>query len=194
MISFWLRLKCETQRRNQTSAIGAEAQTPELKALQPWVALKWATWSAFGAFALVSVYAGWGLSQDFYREGVYRSALDAPDLDAFIRTDWEDGFSQCQAANLYAQAMTWFHGDISADPRYGGDLAKALNAIQARVLLMPGETDLYFRVADNAAELPHLRHAELRPIPSIWGHRAGNPATNPADFAFLRAAVHEWLE
>ena len=144
--------------------------------------------------AFAHIYAGWGLSQDFYREGLYRSALGAPDLDTFIRADWEDGFSQCQAANLYAQAMTWYHGDISADPRYGGDLAKALNAIQARVLLMPGETDLYFRVADNAAELPQLRHAELRPIPSIWGHRAGNPATNAADFAFLRAAVHEWLE
>jgi homoserine O-acetyltransferase len=49
-------------------------------------------------------------------------------------------------------------------------------------------------VADNAAELPHLRHAELRPIPSIWGHRAGSPATNPADFAFLHTAVREWLD
>jgi homoserine O-acetyltransferase len=144
--------------------------------------------------AFAHVYAGWGLSQDFYREGLYHSALEAPDLDAFIRTDWEDGFSQCQAANLYAQAMTWFHADISAGPRYGGDLAAALNAIQARVLLMPGETDLYFRVADNAAEFAHLRNAELRPIPSIWGHRAGNPATNPADFAYLRTAVHDWLE
>jgi homoserine O-acetyltransferase len=62
--------------------------------------------------------------------------------------------------------MTWFHGDISADPRYGGDLVKALNAIQARVLLMPGETDLYFRVADNAAELPHLRHGNRTTRPS----------------------------
>jgi hypothetical protein len=52
----------------------------------------------------------------------------------------------------------------------------------------------YFRVADNAADFPQLRHAELRAIPSIWGHRAGSPATNPADFAFLRNAVHQWLE
>ena len=29
---------------------------------------------------------------------------------------------------------------------------------------MPSETDLYFRVADNAAELPHLRHGRLVPI------------------------------
>ena len=61
------------------------------------------------------------------------------------------------------------------------------------MLLMPGETDLYFRVADNAAELPHLRDAELLPIPSIWGHRAGNPSANPADAAFLRDAVRAFL-
>ena len=59
-------------------------------------------------------------------------------------------------------------------------------AIRARVLLLPSETDLYFRVADNAAELPHLRSAELLPIPSIWGHRAGNPAGLPDELAFVR--------
>ncbi len=85
------------------------------------------------------------------------------------------------------------HGDISANPLYGGDLTRALNAIQARVLLLPGETDLYFRVADNAAESMHLRSGELRPIPGIWGHRAGSPAGLEAELAFLKTAVREWL-
>ena len=143
--------------------------------------------------AFAHIYAAWGLSQDFYRQELYHTALGAPDLDTFLRTDWEDRFGQLRAANLYAQALTWYHSDISADPRYDGDLVKALNAIEARVLLMPSTTDLYFRVADNEADLPHLAHGELRPIPSVWGHRAGNPATIPADFAFLRAAVLEWL-
>ena len=143
--------------------------------------------AALRAFA--HVYAGWGLSQDFYREGLHRTALGAPDLETFLRTDWEGRFTLA-AADLYAELQTWTHADISA----GGDLARALRAIRARVLLLPGETDLYFRVADNAAELPHLAAGELRPIPSIWGHRAGNPSTNPADLAFLRAAVREWLD
>uniref|UniRef100_UPI002869817E alpha/beta fold hydrolase n=1 Tax=Deinococcus sp. TaxID=47478 RepID=UPI002869817E len=135
------------------------------------------------------IYAGWGLSQDFYRAGLYLTALGAPDLETFLRTDWEAGFARCDAANLYAQAMTWYHGDISG----GGDLPAALAQIGARVLLMPGETDLYFRVADNAAELDHLRFGELSPIPSIWGHRAGAPASIPEDLAFQRAAVQGWL-
>jgi homoserine O-acetyltransferase len=140
------------------------------------------------------IYAGWGLSQDFYRAGLYESALKAPNLDTFLRTDWEERFARRPAADLYAQLQTWDAGDIASDTGYGGDLAKALAAIEARVLLMPGETDLYFRVADNAAELAHLRHAELRPIPSIWGHRAGNPSANPADAAFLKQAVRSWLD
>ena len=144
--------------------------------------------------AFAHIYASWALSQDFYRAGLHLTALGAPDLDTFLKTDWEDRYDARRTANIYAQLVTWYHGDISANALYGGDPVRALNAIRARVLLLPGRTDLYFPVADNAAELPHLRHAELRPIPSIWGHRAGNPAVIPADFAYLKSAVREWLD
>ena len=74
------------------------------------------------------------------------------------------------------------------------DVARALSAITARVLLMPGATDLYFRVADNEAELAHLRSGALATIPSIWGHRAGSPEGIPADLAFLTSQVRSWLD
>jgi len=137
------------------------------------------------------IYAAWALSQDFYRAGLHLTT--SPDLDTFLRTDWEDRFGARPAANQYAQLRTWDAADISDNTLYGRDLPRALRAIRARVLLMPGETDLYFRVADNAAELPFLVQAKLRPIPSIWGHRAGNPATNPDDARFVRDAVRDWL-
>jgi homoserine O-acetyltransferase len=141
--------------------------------------------------AFARIYAAWALSQDFYRAGLHTKT--APDLETFLRTDWEDRFVPRPAANQYAQLRTWDAADISANALYDGDLRRALRAIRARVLLMPGETDLYFRVADNAAELPFLAHAELKPIPSIWGHRAGNPATNPEDARFVKDAVRDWL-
>ncbi|HEX2889890.1 alpha/beta fold hydrolase [Vineibacter terrae] len=153
-------------------------------AAQPAAAMR-----AFGR-----IYAGWALSQDFYRAGLHLTALGAPDLDTFLRTDWEERFARRPAENHHAQLRCWFAGDISANPLYGGDLAAALRAIRARVLLMPGATDLYFRVADNEAELPYLRQAELCPIPSIWGHRAGNPIQNPEDAAFLKTQVRRWLD
>lgn len=144
------------------------------------------------------IYAGWALSQDFYRANLHLASapqpnLGAPDLETFLKTDWEDRYAPRSAANLYAQLRTWDAADIADNGLYNGDPICALKAIRARVLLMPGETDLYFRVADNAAELRHLRHAELKPIPSIWGHRAGNPTVNPADALFLKNAVRDWL-
>jgi homoserine O-acetyltransferase len=149
---------------------------------QPEAALR-----AFGR-----VYAGWALSQDFYREHLYRTAFDAADLETFLTANWNGRFAMRDPANLMAHLATWQAADISAR-HYGGDLPHALNTIRARVLLMPGNTDLYFRVADNAMELAHLRHAELVPIPSAWGHLAGNPQRNPADAAFLREQVARWL-
>jgi homoserine O-acetyltransferase len=144
------------------------------------------------------IYAGWGLSQDFYRAGLHLADgpapnLGAPDLETFLKTGWEDRFGVRPAANLYAQLCTWDAADISANSLYDGDLGAALRAIQARVLLMPGATDLYFRTADNEAELPFLTTARLRPIPSIWGHRAGNPVANPADMLFIKQEVRAWL-
>lgn len=136
------------------------------------------------------IYASWAMSQDFYRAGLHQTALGAPDLETFLRIDWEERYARRHATDLYAQLQTWKASDIAQT----GDLAMALRRIKARILLMPGETDLYFRVADNAAELPYLKHAALRPIPSIWGHRAGNPSSNPEDAAFLRAAVTAWLD
>jgi homoserine O-acetyltransferase len=141
--------------------------------------------------AFARIYAGWALSQDYYRAGLHLAG--EPDLESFLRHQWEVRWLARRAANLHAQALCWHAGDISDNPLYGGDLARALGAIEAKVLLMPGETDLYFRVADNEAELPHLRRAALRPIPSIHGHRAGNPLGNPADTAFLRRETQAWL-
>jgi homoserine O-acetyltransferase len=144
--------------------------------------------------AFAHIYAGWGLSQDFYRERLYQTALGQPDLDTFLKTDWEDSFGACQAANLYAQAVTWQEADVSANDLYGGDLPAALRAITARVLLIPSGTDLYFRVADNEAELSYLRNGALATIPSIWGHRAGSPEGIPADLDFLTSHVRGWLD
>ena len=141
--------------------------------------------------AFSRVYAGWAKSQDWYRDGLH--LLTANDLDDYLDREWAPGFLRCRAADLYAQARCWDASDISANELYGNDLHRALAAIEARVLLLPGSTDLYFRVADNEAELPLLRHAELQPIPSVWGHGAGNPGRNGEDERFLRDAVHRWL-
>ena len=58
---------------------------------------------------------------------------------------------------------------------------------------MPSTTDLYFTLADSEYETGLMHNAELRPISSIWGHRAGNPLQCPEDEGVLRAAVRDLL-
>ena len=140
------------------------------------------------------VYAGWAFSQEFYRDALYREPFETDSLDAFLEQNWDLRFAARHPANLHAHLTTWYHSDISDNDLYDGNLTVALNAISARVLLMPSRSDLYFRVADNERELPHLANARLFPIPSDWGHIAGNPQRNPADSTFLRQQVRAWLE
>lgn len=139
------------------------------------------------------VYAGWALSQEFYRDHRYMGVGGAQSLDEYVEKNWSGRFATRHGSDLHAHLKTWLHGDISANDKFNGDLAAALASIKCRVLLMPSETDLYFRVADSKLELEHLRHGQLEPIPSVWGHLAGNPRQNPEDAAFLRKVVGDWL-
>jgi homoserine O-acetyltransferase len=145
-----------------------------------------------GLRAMGRIYAGWALSQTFYRRELWRG-LGFQSLEDFLVRSWEAGFVRRNIHDLLAQLWTWQHGDISANDLYRGDLAAALAGIKAKVLLMPSATDLYFQTDDNRAELPHLKDATLVEIPSIWGHRAGNPRDNPEDAAFIDTQVKALL-
>ena len=68
----------------------------------------------------------------------------------------------------YVHAM-----DISANPLYKGNFEAALNGITCKAIVMPSDSDLYFRVADNEYEVSHMSNATIRPIASKWGHAAG---------------------
>ena len=72
----------------------------------------------------------------------------------------------------------------SSTSRWRTALPAALSAIEAETLLMPCMTDLYFRTADNEAELQHLRKGRLVEIPSYWGHMSG-AGQNEADTLFI---------
>ncbi|MBV8356430.1 MAG: alpha/beta fold hydrolase [Deltaproteobacteria bacterium] len=143
-----------------------------------------------GLRAFSRVYTGWAFSQDFFREQEYRKIGLASMEDAarFL----EGYFRRNDANDLLAMLWTWQHADISANSRYNGDFAAALGAIRARAIVMPCETDLYFRVRDNQLEVELMPNAELRPIPSIWGHAAAL-GVNPSDNEFIDAALRELL-
>ena len=94
---------------------------------------------------------------------------------------------------LIAMIDTWLRSDLSDNPTYKGDYAIALKSIQAKTLVMPSESDLYFTPADCMREANMITNSKYLEIPSIWGHRAGNPYQNSEDEAFIRNAIAELL-
>ncbi len=142
--------------------------------------------------AFARVYAGWAMSQAFYRRKMWADVGFASLEDYLVRA-WEGNFLRRSGEDLLSMIETWTQSDISDNPLYSGDIEKALGAITARAIIMPSTTDLYFTVPDSEAETRLMPNAELRPIVSDWGHRAGNPVQCPEDEAVLRQAVRDLL-
>jgi homoserine O-acetyltransferase len=144
-----------------------------------------------GLRAFGRVYAGWVYSQDFYRDREHVK-LGLETVEDVMAAS-ESRYLRRDANDLLAMLWTWQHADISRNATFNGDLPTALGAIQARAIVMPASTDLYFRVRDNECEVLHMRRAELRPIPTIWGHAAGR-GLNPPDNAFIDQALRDALK
>jgi homoserine O-acetyltransferase len=180
--------KCSRHNRVFLEGVKA-ALTADAAFADGWYTTK----PAKGLRAAARVYAGWGFSQDFYRANLDIEALGYSSLEDFLVAFWEGFFLPRDANNLLTMLWTWQNGDISANEIYGGDFVKALGAIKAKTYVMPGATDLYFPVADSKNEVAHMPNATLIPIPSVWGHFAGGPGTNPTDVAFLDAKLKELL-
>lgn len=145
-----------------------------------------------GLRAMGRVYAGWAVSQAFYREEVYLT-LGYESLEDYLVRFWEARRTSADANDLLAMVWTWQNADISNNQKYDGDFGEALAGIKAKAIVMPGRTDLYFPPEDNELEVVQMPNAELRPIESIWGHLAGGPGFNPSDSKFVDDAIRELL-
>jgi homoserine O-acetyltransferase len=143
-----------------------------------------------GLEAFSRVYAGWAMSQQFFREALYRT-MGLEDVEAVV-VFMQNYFQRRDANDLLAMLWTWQHADISANSRFHGDLDAALAAITARAIVMPGSTDLYFTVADSEIEVHHMPNAELRVIDSPFGHLAGSGQI-PEGKGVIDAAIRELL-
>ena len=178
---------------NQVFLEGVKAALTSDPAYKDGVFVEQAT---IGMRAMGRVYAGWALSHAFFRDELWREG-GFTSVEDFLARAWDRNFARRHANDLMAQIRMWESCDISQCAAFGGDFDKALAAVTGHILLMPGRTDRYFDVRDNADELPKLvnaRSAMLKPIPSDYGHRAGNPIAIPADRAFLNEAVKALLE
>ena len=141
--------------------------------------------------AFATIYAGWGVGDQFYKQQVW-SDLGFKSVEDFVQRSYvEDGFGSADARDLLAQLSVWrsSRGD-------GAPSDAELSAVRARVLLMPCSQDRYFGVDEiSAHEAALIPHAMLAQIDSAWGHRAGDPSRpgQEADLAALRTCVGTFL-
>ena len=183
---------CATAKLPVHTHVMFEGVKAALTADSSWQDGWFATHPVRGLRAMGRVYAGWGFSQAFYREELY-GKLDASSIEDFLVSHYEARFLKRNANDLIAMIWTVQQADVSRQERFGGDLAAALGAVRAPVLAMPSETDLFFPLEDVRREVVLMPDARLSPIPSVWGHRAGNPQSNPEDAEFIAREVKAFL-
>jgi homoserine O-acetyltransferase/O-succinyltransferase len=183
---------CGTARTTDHNRIFLESLRSALTADPAWTGTKFESSPDRGLRTFARIYASWAASQAFYREGIYYK-LGYASLEDYLIQAWEAGYRKRDPRNLLAMIDTWLHCDLSDNSLYQGNYVAALNAIQAKTLVMPATTDLYFTPDDCAAEAALIPNAQYQPIPSIWGHRAGNPYQNPDDAAFIRTQIQVLL-
>lgn len=146
-----------------------------------------------GFHTFTQIYASWAASQAYYRSQPYLQ-WGYHSLEDYLQRSWEANYRKRDPHNLLAMIETWLHCDISNNPIYQGDYAHAMASISAQTLVMPATTDLYFPPEDCLAEARLIPNSHYSPIPSIWGHRAGNPYQNPEDETFIKQAVHQLMQ
>lgn len=183
---------CGSARTSRHNWLFLEGCKSALTADASFAAGDYGTPPVRGIRAFARVYAGWAWSQTFFRQRLDRERLGQPSIEEFLTQVWEPSFLAHDANDLLAMLATWQAADISSDPRFGSDLERALRAITAKAIVMPCQTDLYFPPEDSLIEVAHLPNAELRIIPSIWGHMAGS-GINPDDATFIDAALKDLL-
>lgn len=183
---------CGTARTTDHNRIFLESLRSALTADPTWTGNGFNGIPDRGFRTFARIYASWAASQAFYREGLYYQ-LGYTSLEDYLWRGWEVNYRKRDPRNLLASIETWLRCDLSDNPTYQKDYKRALRSIQAQTLVMPATTDLYFTPEDCAAEAELIPQSRYQPIPSIWGHRAGNPYQNPEDEAFIRKAIQEFL-
>jgi homoserine O-acetyltransferase len=147
---------------------------------------------AKGLRAMARVYAGWGFSQAFYWDQLYKE-LGHTSLEDFLIGFWEGFFlDRRDPNNLLAMLWTWQHGDIGNTPGFDGDHVAALRSIKADTISLPAEKDLYFPPEDEEYASQFIPNGEFRVIPGVWGHFAGG-GVNPADTKYIDDVLKELL-
>jgi homoserine O-acetyltransferase/O-succinyltransferase len=183
---------CGTARITDHNKIFLQSLRTSLTADPTWNGTRFEDIPDRGFKAFARIYASWAASQAYYRQGIYYQ-LGYESLEDYLQRGWEVNYRKRDPHNLLAMIDTWLRCDVSNNPTYQRNYQQALQSITAKTLVMPATTDLYFTPEDCQAEADLIPNSKYLPIPSIWGHRAGNPYQNPEDEDFIKNAIKQFV-
>jgi homoserine acetyltransferase len=153
-------------------------------------------------------YAAWLTSTGWFRERLFTKLEGSPrSAEEWMNLDGRD-YNGWDADDLLILARMWQMGDVgtvipddkgSVLSQLGGGIPddelfhRALEGIQAKVLVMPCRSDQYFPPEDSEIEMKYLKHGTLAVIESLWGHVAGG-GMNDADTKFMNEKIAEFMK
>src|SRR6266511_533160 len=113
------------------------------------------------------LWAVMGFSSEVLKAEAWR-VLGFSSLDDFLLNLLDASFLLMDPNNLLCMARKWQHADVSRHT--AGDLAAALDRIDAKMMVMPISSDMFFTATDCAAEQKLIRGSELKVLETHWGH------------------------
>lgn len=162
-----------------------------LQADPVWNGGRYKTQPVNGLATMARAWAAWPPSANFYRNKYYER-LGFKTVDDFLSGYWEAFYTSMDANNVLTQISTWQSADLTKCNDNYTSFEDALQAITARVTVMPSRTDAYFPPEDSEIEVAHLKNGRLNVIESLWGHWAGSDR-NPDDTAFIEKQISALL-
>jgi homoserine O-acetyltransferase len=136
------------------------------------------------------LWAVMGASPAMYVRELWRG-LGFSSVEDFMLGLLDAAFLPLDANSLLVQGWKWQQADVSRP--FGGDLRAALGSIKAKTFVMPVNTDMFFSVADCAAEQAMIPGSALRVIDTDWGH-IGVMGMDPGYLAQVDRALQELLD
>lgn len=143
-----------------------------------------------GLSRMAKIFAIMGWSTEFYEKQRWKTLLGMSSERDFINGVMRAYFAPMDANDLLCKAWKWQRGDVTRHT--GGDLAKALSRITAKVFIMPISHDMFFPTRDCEAEQKLIPNSQLRIINAIEGHMALN-GFDPEYMAQVDMNLHELL-
>ncbi|KAJ5382030.1 uncharacterized protein N7496_004458 [Penicillium cataractarum] len=147
-----------------------------------------------GLHAFSRAYSAWLTSAEWFEQRLFEKS-GFKTIEEWSKAG-EEGYEDWHADDLLVMLGMWQRSDIGVALGSGSEnlpIEKALESLNTRILLIPCQTDQYFKWEVSEKEVSYLKNGELAVIPSIWGHIGGGGA-NPKDTEWMNRRIAKFLE